>query len=212
MADPSSGISDGWQHKAACRGVNTELFFVEPVRGAKRETAERKRINLLRDTYCGPCPVRQQCLDDAILLKDLRYAVRGGITPYESGAYSPLGQQTARGEDAKAGYERAWQEFLGGKSFIDPSPGLRAALKGRKEAIMTGEPTAMWRNVTHANKTKVSKGRGWVASTTADGGVVLVLFRRNDNNVGRRFFKRQHVVYTGNPPAVLEEYPDHLDL
>lgn len=44
-----------WMHRAACRGVDPELFF--PGRGDKNDQAA---------AICQPCPVRLDCLDHAI--------------------------------------------------------------------------------------------------------------------------------------------------
>ena len=48
-------LSAGWRDRAACRGVDLEVFF--PGRGEPAEPARQ---------ICARCPVRQQCLDYAI--------------------------------------------------------------------------------------------------------------------------------------------------
>jgi WhiB family redox-sensing transcriptional regulator len=58
-----------WTAQAACRGTDTEIFF--PV--TPDEEAEALSI-------CATCPVRAQCLDDAIRNREI-YGIWGGTTP-----------------------------------------------------------------------------------------------------------------------------------
>ena len=62
---------DGWQQKAACRGVAVELFF-PPV---EQEAYEAK-------TVCGTCEVREPCLEAALLTNET-FGIWGGLTPQE---------------------------------------------------------------------------------------------------------------------------------
>lgn len=64
-ADPYDGcvkdfdkvwLDEGWREHAACRGANTAIFF------SSATEAEAKSI-------CAECPVRQECRDEAHLLK-----------------------------------------------------------------------------------------------------------------------------------------------
>lgn len=48
--------TDGWRHKAACRGADPELFWPTHY---SRSAAAAKRV-------CGPCEVKAQCLAEAI--------------------------------------------------------------------------------------------------------------------------------------------------
>lgn len=60
-----------WREDARCSQVDPDAFFPEtgkPARDAKR--------------ICAGCPVREQCLMDA-LTRDERYGVWGGTTPHE---------------------------------------------------------------------------------------------------------------------------------
>lgn len=62
-----------WAEQASCRGLPTEEFFTESRTGARRI----KQI-------CARCPVRQQCLDEAIRAEDTsRYGIFGGLTAAE---------------------------------------------------------------------------------------------------------------------------------
>jgi WhiB family redox-sensing transcriptional regulator len=58
-----------WTAQAACRGTDTEIFY--PV--TPDEEAEALSI-------CATCPVRAQCLDDAIRNREI-YGIWGGTTP-----------------------------------------------------------------------------------------------------------------------------------
>jgi WhiB family redox-sensing transcriptional regulator len=49
-----------WREKAACRGMDTSIFF--PRRGEKLDRAR---------AVCGRCSVRQECFEEAMALRDL---------------------------------------------------------------------------------------------------------------------------------------------
>jgi WhiB family redox-sensing transcriptional regulator len=69
-----------WQDRAACRGMDTGLFFGrdgEPYR--EREVRETKA-----KAVCGACPVRKECLADA-LRNSLRHGIWGGLNYEERG-------------------------------------------------------------------------------------------------------------------------------
>jgi WhiB family redox-sensing transcriptional regulator len=50
-----------WRTRAACRGMETDMFFPERGDGAAVDAAK---------TVCGTCPVAADCLDEAINLPD----------------------------------------------------------------------------------------------------------------------------------------------
>ena len=50
-----------WRTRAACRGMNTDMFFPERGDGAGVDVAK---------AVCGTCPVAADCLDEAINLPD----------------------------------------------------------------------------------------------------------------------------------------------
>jgi WhiB family redox-sensing transcriptional regulator len=49
-----------WRQQAACKGANTSVFF--PGRGDRLDEAK---------AYCDRCPVRPQCLDEAMALRSV---------------------------------------------------------------------------------------------------------------------------------------------
>src|SRR5687767_9409662 len=57
-----------WTSHAACIGSPGELFF--PARGEPSKPALE---------VCGGCPVRQQCLDEALADAALDHGIRGGM-------------------------------------------------------------------------------------------------------------------------------------
>ena len=66
----------GWRARAACRDVDPELFFPTaesgPVRDAQVTAAK---------TVCAGCPVRAECLAEA--LARIPYGIAGGLTEQE---------------------------------------------------------------------------------------------------------------------------------
>ena len=68
--------NEGWRLLAACRDADPELFFPVSLSGpALEQIAQAKAI-------CAGCPVRRQCLDFAL---DIRqdHGVWGGMTEQE---------------------------------------------------------------------------------------------------------------------------------
>lgn len=70
-----------WRAEAACIGEDPELFF------------DPRRLDSAR-RVCAGCPVRTECLRDALARQD-RWAVRGGRTPRER-RQLPAGPTTAK--------------------------------------------------------------------------------------------------------------------
>src|SRR4051795_9013293 len=67
-----------WQDRAACQGVNPELFFA-----AESERGLRKRAReLVAKSLCGTCPVRPECRQHALSVGE-PYGVWGGTTESE---------------------------------------------------------------------------------------------------------------------------------
>ena len=60
-------LRSSWTSAAACLDVALDVFFPGP--GHRNDAAL---------AVCGRCPVRQQCLDEAIADPDLDFGVRGG--------------------------------------------------------------------------------------------------------------------------------------
>ncbi len=66
----------GWRHQAACRDLDTNLFFPDGEgAGVAAQVAEAKAV-------CARCPVREDCLDFA-LASDQSYGIFGGLTETE---------------------------------------------------------------------------------------------------------------------------------
>lgn len=72
----SHDAGERWYHRAACKGMDTEIFY--PV-SIKREHAQEAL------EICATCPVRAECLADAVESADA-WAVLGGTTATERGA------------------------------------------------------------------------------------------------------------------------------
>jgi WhiB family redox-sensing transcriptional regulator len=69
-----------WQSEAACRGMDASVFF--PTERVDRSDTNAARL-LYRDarTICFTCPVRTQCLDNALINGDVDYGMFGGLAP-----------------------------------------------------------------------------------------------------------------------------------
>jgi WhiB family redox-sensing transcriptional regulator len=62
-----------WRKRAACRGLDAEIFF--PAIDDEAGAAEAKAI-------CAACPVRQPCLEHALAARE-REGIWGGMTERE---------------------------------------------------------------------------------------------------------------------------------
>jgi WhiB family transcriptional regulator, redox-sensing transcriptional regulator len=62
-----------WRKRAACRGVDVEIFFPETDDEAEAEVAK---------AVCEECPVRQACLEHALAHRE-REGIWGGATERE---------------------------------------------------------------------------------------------------------------------------------
>lgn len=90
-------MTDDWRQRAACRGLDHEMFY--PVSRDGWETAEALGV-------CRSCPVRPACLDDALSLRDV-WGVRGGLTGGERDALLRRNRRAAairEGAVCKAGH------------------------------------------------------------------------------------------------------------
>lgn len=61
-----------WHAEAACAGAELDVFFPPLGRSAREAKA-----------VCSGCPVRVQCLDEALVDPDLDHGVRGGLSARE---------------------------------------------------------------------------------------------------------------------------------
>ncbi|MBX6389798.1 MAG: WhiB family transcriptional regulator [Frankia sp.] len=70
-------MNTDWMDQAACAGVDVEVFY-PPV-------GDQDSYRQIRAVYCGPCPVRRECLAFAVAAEpaDLakRHGMFGGLTP-----------------------------------------------------------------------------------------------------------------------------------
>lgn len=66
-----------WRDQAACRGVDPDVFFP----AAESGTAVYAAHVAVAKTVCARCPVRAECLDEA--LTRIPYGIAGGLTPDE---------------------------------------------------------------------------------------------------------------------------------
>lgn len=76
------GVLDvDWRDRAACRDADVLEFFV----GGRAERCVARR-------WCGPCPVRDDCLADALAVEcpGVRSGVRGGLTGPERDAVAKV--------------------------------------------------------------------------------------------------------------------------
>ena len=62
-----------WRKRAACRGLDAEIFYPETDDEADADAAK---------AVCGGCPVRQACLEHALAHRE-REGVWGGTTERE---------------------------------------------------------------------------------------------------------------------------------
>jgi WhiB family transcriptional regulator, redox-sensing transcriptional regulator len=62
-----------WRAEAACRGTSTALFY--PSLGDLTAARHAKAV-------CATCPVRVECLEEALRDGEL-FGIRGGLTPRE---------------------------------------------------------------------------------------------------------------------------------
>lgn len=69
---PTRPYADDWREAAVCAQTDPEAYF--PIKGGSARPAKQ---------VCAICPVRTECLDDA-LATDERHGVRGGLSARES--------------------------------------------------------------------------------------------------------------------------------
>lgn len=71
---PTVARDTSWVERAACRGRSTDLWF--PSGGSSDAYSAALLI-------CRRCPVRSECLDDALATEQAhaRHGIRGGLTP-----------------------------------------------------------------------------------------------------------------------------------
>lgn len=75
----SSQRVESWQERAACRGPQAAVFFPpsQAERKDEREARERRA-----KTICDGCPVRRECLDYALQIRE-PHGIWGGLNEVE---------------------------------------------------------------------------------------------------------------------------------
>lgn len=130
MAAPKVAEGGEWQKEAPCSAFDPEFFF---------DHAERDPdVEQIAKDVCATCPVRQKCLDRA-MLNDEQYGIWGGLNPAE-----------------RTRHRAAWERNMGGRGVVramrerngilihDPSidrrysARLKAAQECRQRAIEAG--------------------------------------------------------------------------
>jgi len=74
--DHNARETERWRRAAACRNMDTELFFPRGETGAPLEQT------LAAKTVCSECPVRIACLEFAMATRQ-EYGIFGGLTEQE---------------------------------------------------------------------------------------------------------------------------------
>jgi WhiB family redox-sensing transcriptional regulator len=100
LPGPNADLWD-WQLVAACRGVDSSLFFhPEGERGAARTAREAAAKEV-----CGRCPVRAECATHALTVRE-PYGVWGGLTEDEREEMMGRSRHRAPAEDSERESER----------------------------------------------------------------------------------------------------------
>jgi WhiB family redox-sensing transcriptional regulator len=69
----------GWQWRAGCRGEDTALFFAPNHFETRDEKLDRERR---AKAICGICPVRAECLEYAVRIRE-PHGIWGGLNELE---------------------------------------------------------------------------------------------------------------------------------
>ncbi len=72
-------LQESWQTKAACKGPHASAFF-PPSRIERKE--ERLRREQWAKAICSGCPVRSECLEYALRIREL-HGIWGGLNETE---------------------------------------------------------------------------------------------------------------------------------
>ena len=78
MARPGD-LQVGWQYRAACKGLQSHLFF--PPNHIERKQ-ERQRRERAAKAICRECPVLQECREYALMVRE-PHGIWGGLNEYE---------------------------------------------------------------------------------------------------------------------------------
>lgn len=72
-------VEDLWQGRAACRGPNTVIFF-PPSHFERKDDREARETKA--KSICRSCPVRRECLDYALRIRE-PHGIWGGLNEAE---------------------------------------------------------------------------------------------------------------------------------
>lgn len=72
-------VGELWQHRAACKGPQSAVFF-PPSRVERKE--EREEREARAKTICSVCPVMNACLDYALGIRE-PHGIWGGLNEME---------------------------------------------------------------------------------------------------------------------------------
>jgi WhiB family transcriptional regulator, redox-sensing transcriptional regulator len=78
MARPGD-LQVGWQYRAACKGLQSHLFFPPNHIERKQERLRRERA---AKAICRECPVLNECREYALMVRE-PHGIWGGLNEYE---------------------------------------------------------------------------------------------------------------------------------
>lgn len=104
-------MTDDWLERAACRGANSDLFFPWSSGTSLRQMTREAAVEPL--IICATCPVREECLEEAVLTDGLLpQGVRGGLIPPERREIARARGVRSRAERASCGTEAGYYRHL----------------------------------------------------------------------------------------------------
>jgi WhiB family redox-sensing transcriptional regulator len=77
-----------WPLRAACGGADPEVFYP---RNGGRDARDWEQARAI----CADCPVRAECLADAIACRDDQFGMRAGLTPAQRRPLTGGGRRSA---------------------------------------------------------------------------------------------------------------------
>lgn len=93
------GIGQEWRRRANCRGIGPDPFFPENMAGTNPYSGAVAFCWGSSDGSWPECPVRQECLDDALASPEtMKHGYRGGMTPRERWRLSKAAEHERRRE------------------------------------------------------------------------------------------------------------------
>jgi hypothetical protein len=162
----------GWRSRAACRDVDPELFFPTAESGPARHAQVRAA-----KAVCARCPVRAQCLTEA--LARIPYGIAGGLTEHERRTLRRSDRHPTTGRTAAAVRAEVEAVLRDG-----PRPGLTARTAARErarvgQALLATDRTAgqvaracgVSTRTVQRWATPTTTGTGTTGSSTSAGGV-----------------------------------------